>query len=88
VATLHKGGLKRVKAFDGTIEKNGERHTDIGVLIEEEDVRALFNGLFMRIQKKQKELQHSLKEAQAKTEKVSSRLEKLEEALIQDLVPD
>jgi len=35
----------------------------------------------MRIQKKQKELQHSLKEAQAKTEKVSSRLEKLEEAL-------
>jgi len=33
VATLHKGGLKRVKAFDGTIEKNGERHTDIGVLI-------------------------------------------------------
>lgn len=36
--------------FDATIEKYGQRHTDIGVLIEDEDVAALVEG-FRRRQK-------------------------------------
>jgi hypothetical protein len=31
--------------FDGTIDKSGERHTELAVVIEEEDVLALQKGL-------------------------------------------
>lgn len=49
--------------FDGTIDKDGKRHTDLGLEIEESDVVALFKALIRRYRKKQTELIRDLKES-------------------------
>ncbi|MDA2933647.1 hypothetical protein MYX82_04830 [Acidobacteria bacterium AH-259-D05] len=55
--------------LDGTIDKAGERHTDLGLVIEEGDVVTLFNALVKRYRKKQSELIRDLKECQADLKK-------------------
>ena len=44
--------------FDGTIDKSGERHTDLGVEISEQDIIALHAGLV----KYQKDYLHNLEQ--------------------------
>ena len=35
----------KVLRFDGTIDKSGHRHTDLGIKFDEDDIIALHNGL-------------------------------------------
>ena len=51
--------------FDGTIDKAGARHTQIGVRIEDDDVVALINALVKRYRKVTKE-ETRLREAMKK----------------------
>lgn len=54
--------------FNGTIDKDGQRHTELGLEIEEGDVVALFNTLLKRHREKQNELICSLRDSQGETE--------------------
>jgi hypothetical protein len=67
--------------LDGTIEKQGSRHTVFGLTIEDDDVVALSHALFRRYKKKQAELESSLKKALSELKKSEAKLEKLEEVL-------
>lgn len=55
--------------FDGTIQKSGERHTDIGVEIGEADILALHSALIK-----------SYKEAEKERMDLEKRVDELEEA--------
>ena len=50
----HPGKIAR---FDGTIDKTGDRHTDLGVQIEASDIGDLFNGLVRHYEKANADLQ-------------------------------
>ena len=54
--------------LDGTIEKDGERHTDFGLEIEEDDVVALFNALIKRHREERSQLIRDLQESEKKYE--------------------
>ena len=48
--------------FDGTVDKDGQRHTDLGIELEERDIIELFNILIRRYQGKIVELARELRE--------------------------
>ncbi len=56
--------------LDGTIEKDGERHTDFGIEIEEGDVVALFNALV-------KQYSSDLKKSQKEVEMLEGSMDKI-----------
>ncbi|MBI3635332.1 MAG: hypothetical protein HY216_03800 [Candidatus Rokubacteria bacterium] len=51
--------------FDGTIDKSGQRHTDLNIAIEEDDVAALLQGLVRRNREMKQEIER-LREAHEK----------------------
>ncbi len=63
--------------FDGTINKEGDRHTDFGLQIEEADVIALFNAMVRRHRETQSQLRRDLEAAKADTARLELALEKI-----------
>jgi hypothetical protein len=64
--------------FDGTIDKAGERHTDLGIQISEEDVLALFKVLLPRIEEAKHQLSKEVKEKSAAIEALLTVLRKID----------
>lgn len=64
----------KIASFDGTIDKSGDRHTDLGIQIEPSDIGDLFNALVRHYETTHADLQ--------------KRVETLEDALgkIDDLI--
>lgn len=51
----------KIIKFDGTIDKQGERHTDIGIKLVEEDIESLTRSLFKFYKEKIKEQEERIK---------------------------
>ncbi len=67
----------RTIPFDGTIDKDGERHTQIGVQIEDDDVVALLNALVKRDRKVTNQLRAELSQSQREEERLRNAINKL-----------
>ena len=64
--------------FDGTIDKSGERHTDIGVKIEENDVSVLLNKLISNYKSKIKILIRRVNELEKNEERLKEAFRKID----------
>lgn len=65
----------RAIRFDGTIDKSGNRHTDLGVELDEKDVIALHSGLIRHFQgcvKERDRLQATVSELEDALTKISA----------------
>lgn len=67
-----------VFVFDATIDKAGERHTDLGVQIEEEDIPVLMNAL---VQHYRSRIERLTKESESRTERLAKENERLKDAV-------
>ena len=67
--------------FDGTIDKSGTRHTDIGVEIEEADIAALARAFFRHWAKQKEEYQIEVEDREQERIRTRTDLEAAEGAI-------
>jgi predicted RNase H-like nuclease (RuvC/YqgF family) len=63
--------------FDGTIDKSGERHTDLGVEVSEQDIISLHAGLVKYYKSYLRNLEQERDQLQASVNKLEEVLEKI-----------
>ncbi len=63
--------------FDGTIDKSGKRHTDLGVEIEESDIVALSDGLLRHYKSELNDCEKSRNELRADVERLETAMRKI-----------
>lgn len=67
-----------IVVFDGTIDKSGQRHTDLGVQIDASDIVALFNGLVAHYSAETERLEGANANLQQTHDTLQTALEKID----------
>jgi hypothetical protein len=71
----------KVIQLDGTIDKDGDRHTELGLQIDEEDIIALSNALITHYKEKIKSLEETLQFSESQLEEKRDRKNSLDNAI-------
>lgn len=66
--------------FDGTIDKNGKRHTDFGVGIDEDDVIAMHATMVKKLQQSKDEYAEEISELENEISELKSNIDDLKKA--------